>query len=164
MNEIKKMLSFLSIILVMVFMFTSCKESSIASEIVASGIIVNFEGCKEFNTSPGVLAYQIEKNKECIEYEYNSRNTLYIKHINAGFNCCPGEIVADIDIENNEIIIIEKETNPSCYCQCLFDVNYKFIYIAPDVYTIKIIGPCHQQILQEYFVLTGLYIHGETCE
>ena len=52
-----------------------------------------------------------DSSLDCLEYRYENE-TLYIKHINAGFNCCPGEIVATISLEGDTLLIEEAETEP----------------------------------------------------
>jgi len=87
------------------------------------GSMVSYTGClKSVDT--------IESNWDCIEYEYNGGNLLTLKHVNAGFNCCP-VIGVDISVEDNLIMIVESETYDSlgpCYCLCLFDLDLIKIY------------------------------------
>ena len=53
------------------------------------------------------------KQNDCIEYQYDGIDTLILNHINAGFNCCPGKIIFNINITGNTITITEKETERS---------------------------------------------------
>ena len=105
------------------------------------GIVVDYAGCKTFNGegSANVLAnLNHDQSQDCIEYNYNGNGILQIQHVNAGFNCCPGKIVANIQIENNSIVIKEQETEALCLCLCLFDVNYKIENLKPGKYQLKI--------------------------
>jgi hypothetical protein len=60
---------------------------------------------------------------DCIKYAYLN-GTLYIKHINAAFNCCPGKTSADAVITDSLIIVEEKSALNDCDCMCLFDLEY----------------------------------------
>jgi len=119
------------------FVLQSCK--SIDS---SQGYLVNFSGCKAF--AHQVLGEQqllTDPSKECIQYKYNNDQTLDITHINAGFNCCPGEITADISINGSTITIIESEKEAGCLCNCLFDIRYQITNLSPGTYKIEIISP-----------------------
>lgn len=121
----------------------SCKQNeSIIPQPEAS--LVSYQGCKSF-TQGRIASTQFslfhDQSQDCVEYQYYGDGVLEIQHINAGFNCCPGEIVAAIDISDNVILIEESETESGCYCLCLFDVNYRIEGLRPGKYTIKIIEP-----------------------
>lgn len=104
------------------------------------GILVNYEGCKEFQK--GTAIESTPPDQDCIEYQYDGVSVLLLKHVNAGFNCCPDEILADITIEDNVITIEENESLESggCDCLCLFDVDYQINNLPPGEYTIRING------------------------
>lgn len=78
--------------------------------------------------------------KECIEYSYKNQ-TLRINHINAAYNCCPDDIIAQIKIHATLLEIAEDDvlTTP-CKCLCLYDVPHKITPLPPAVYTIAISG------------------------
>jgi len=105
-----------------------------------TGVIVNYDGCKEF--AKGTPGDDTPPDQDCIEYQYDGVSVLLLKHVNAGFNCCPDEILADITIEDNVITIEEDESLESggCYCLCLFDVDYQISNLPPGEYTIRING------------------------
>ena len=78
----------------------------------------------------------------CIEYTYNSESkTLILKHINAGFNCCPGKISFDATFSNDTLIIEESETSSLCDCSCLYDLEMEFKNFTDQNFQIKIIEP-----------------------
>lgn len=78
----------------------------------------------------------------CIEYTYNSESkTLILKHINAGFNCCPGKISFDATFSNDTLIIEESETSSLCNCNCLYDLEMEFKNFTDQNFQIKIIEP-----------------------
>ncbi len=103
-----------------------------------SGKLVDFQGCKtskQAGSFPGVGSDQ-----DCVRYSYDSEGNLRLDHINAGFNCCPGDITADISIRNDTIFIAEAESDPACRCLCLFDVSYLIENLSPGEYYIRITG------------------------
>jgi hypothetical protein len=103
-------------------------------------ILTNYTGCKGI---PKVNATDsISSDQDCIEYYYDGEGVLELKHINAGFNCCPDELLADISVEGNIINIEERESlsNP-CHCLCLFDLELKIINLEPGEYVISVIEP-----------------------
>ena len=99
-----------------------------------TGTLVNYTGCKEFYNSSA------PPTQDCIEYRYDGENVLFLKHVNAGFNCCPDELMANITIENNLITIVENESLVSggCDCLCLFDVYYELRNLTPGEYTLRV--------------------------
>ena len=66
-----------------------------------------------------------DDSKEIIEYSVLHKGYLYINHRNVFFNCCPGTIGADIQVEDNKIIIGEYETEDECDCVCPYDLGYE---------------------------------------
>jgi hypothetical protein len=119
----------------------TCKKSD--TQLIPAGALLQSNGCKKFmGNTPGVLDEFTQEGKNgCIEYQYNGANTLILRHINAGFNCCPGEITADIKFSGKVITINEMEAEQACDCLCLFDLDYEIINLAPGEYTIRIIEP-----------------------
>ncbi len=96
---------------------------------------VQLTDCKTFGLAdPG-------DNEECAQWSYDGESVLSIAHINAAFNCCPGEISFDIDISDNVITVTENKEDQGCDCICVFDVSYDVIGIEPGSYTIIIDGP-----------------------
>lgn len=116
-----------------------CKKSS---EIAPTGALLRYNGCKQFlvNASGQLDGFAPGENEDCIEYQYNGRDTLTLKHINGGFNCEPGEITADIVLNGNVITITERESQQAADCLCLFDLEYEIINLPPGEYTIRVIG------------------------
>jgi len=63
----------------------SCRDSQV-DELLPSGTLDEYQGCKEWTT--GIeTGTDAANNQDCIEYAYDGR-TLILKHVNAGFNCC----------------------------------------------------------------------------
>lgn len=77
-------------------------------------------GCKGNNTRA-----EDEGRVECLEYYVIHEGFLYLNHQNVLFNCCPGELGADISVDDNSIIINEHETEQGCKCICTYDLSYE---------------------------------------
>lgn len=120
---------------------SGCKKSA-DGQLTPNGALLQSNGCKQFVTNASGLVddYVPGPEEDCIEYQYNGTGTLVLRHINAGFNCCPGEIRADIEFNGNVITITEKEVEQGCDCLCLFDLDYEIINLAPGEYTLRVIG------------------------
>lgn len=121
----------------LVLILTGCKNRD---EPVAEAVgqLLNYEGCKSSPAGdPSALA---AARQDCLDYSYDGA-TLRLKHVNAGFNCCPGEISAVIRVAKNAIIIKESEAMAGCYCKCLFDIDYLIENLFPGQYTIQVDEP-----------------------
>jgi hypothetical protein len=104
-----------------------------------SGNLVNIIDCFERGE------VRVPPEEDCVEYNYDGTSTLLIRHINAGFNCCPLEIYSDINIAAGDIVIQEYETFDTlgpCACLCLYEVYYQIDNLPPGEYTIEIQGQC----------------------
>ncbi|MEW6368010.1 MAG: hypothetical protein AB1714_25570 [Acidobacteriota bacterium] len=101
------------------------------------GAMVNHTDCKTLSQLPRAAA----ASQDCLVWQYNGQDSLQINHVNAGFNCCPGELTADITVENKVITIREKEREAGCSCLCLFDLTYKFENLEPGPYRIQVVEP-----------------------
>jgi hypothetical protein len=115
-----------------------CRDSRVGDSD-PSASLVDYQGCKEW-TAGYESRNGVAKNQDCVEYDYDGR-TLILRHVNAGFNCCPGEILADIQITGNLITITENEREAGCYCQCLFDLEFRIENLDPGEVTIRIYEP-----------------------
>ena len=92
-------------------------------------------GCKSFADKSDTTT------EDCISWTYDGQSVLSIHHINAAFNCCPGELSFDIDVAGGIITVTEIEDDQGCDCICLFDVDYDIVGILPGEYTIVIVEP-----------------------
>ena len=119
-----------------------CKKSADA-QLVPTGTLLQANGCKEFlvNATGQMDGYVPGPHEDCLEYQYNGTDTFTLRHINGGFNCGPGEIMADIEFNGNVITITERESQQAAAdCLCLFDLDYEIINLVPGEYTLRVIG------------------------
>ncbi|MFA6128061.1 MAG: hypothetical protein WC699_12200 [Bacteroidales bacterium] len=80
-------------------------------------------------------------DKDCIQYSWESGDSLAIKHVNAAFNCCPEGFRADVKVEGDTIIITENENSALCDCNCLYDLTYKISGIDKKTWWIRVEEP-----------------------
>ncbi len=130
-------------ILFIAFIIFSCKDNETTANDddangVPYGIITDTSGCKSFFDT----TRNIPKTNECVKVNYSSQDEiLQLIHVNAGFNCCPGVISAEINIEDGVISFFEKQSQAGCRCNCLYDVEYELRNVEPGEYEFIIVGP-----------------------
>ncbi len=106
--------------------------------LTPTAALVSQSGCKAYRAPVGSAP---SPSPDCFNYRLEDGHTLLIKHINAAFNCCPGDITADISFANDTITILERESQPGCHCLCLYDLGYRIENIGTGTYTIVFIEP-----------------------
>lgn len=128
------------VLMIITYIISGCEKTSIQNNGKPTGNLIKYSDCK--NTVTGILSDTTPNNLDCIEYSYNNLNgILKLNHINAGFNCCPGKITADISINNDAIIINEKEQEAGCHCDCLFDIEYQFNNLQSLTFKLIVVEP-----------------------
>lgn len=84
----------------------------------------------------------IPESQSCIEYAFDKdAGKLILKHIHAGFNCCPESLWCTVGYRNDTIIIEEFEKQMGCKCNCLYDLDLEVEGIEPGKYQLQIIEP-----------------------
>ncbi len=117
----------------------SCEEGE---QTVAglSGKLTAHTGCKGFKSTASDSV--TPDTLSCVEYTFDEAdNKLIIKHINAGFNCCPESLYCNIELKNDTIYIHEHETDGLCDCLCLFDLDIEIIGVEAKKYQLVFIEP-----------------------
>lgn len=124
------------LMLLMILWAVSCSKSN---EHI-SGSLVSHSDCKSGEKSS--LTTGPADTLSCVEYHYLPESkTLKVNHLNAGFNCCPGELSCHVSLENGKLTISEAEEAPQCSCMCLFDLNIEIPDLEPGIYTLRLIEP-----------------------
>jgi hypothetical protein len=130
---------FLAAITLLLIVFSCENETEKEKPGLISGRITNHTGCKALKSDGST---HLMDSLSCAEYSFNAAtNKLLLTHINAGFNCCPGTLSANITFSNDTIIIRESESDQLCNCNCLFDLDIEINGIEPKPYQIKFIEP-----------------------
>jgi hypothetical protein len=133
--------SFLAIFCI-AFSVSNCeKNKENTNQLTFTGKLISNSPCKSGLKSTG-LATGTPDSLSCIEYSFNgSENILSVKHINAGFNCCPDSLYCKVSLSSDTIIIQEFEKHPSCKCDCLFDLDIQITGVVAKKYQVKFIEP-----------------------
>ena len=147
-------------ILTLALLFASCSRDT---KSPVEGNVTSYTDCK--NMGEENLKATQDKDESCIEYNYDAKTQrLSLTHINTGFNCCPGELSAEIHLIESTIEIIESEKAPLCACNCLFDMDIEIKNVEPGVYFMKVVEPyCHDQEKLEFEIDLTSSTQGSHC-
>jgi hypothetical protein len=133
----KRIVQIILIVLTVAFIFSGCGKDEPAGEGQLNGKVVNSSDCKDNLKSAGD-----PDNLSCADYSFDEQNSLLkIKHINAGFNCCPKKLYCDVWLSNDTIYVQEFEEAALCRCNCLYDLDIEIKGVNPQKYQVKFIEP-----------------------
>jgi len=141
----KTLIYLVAIIVVFLFIIPGC-ENEHDKQLTLSGTLINNSACKSGSTS-AFETVSTPDTLSCIDYSFNDLdNKLTIKHINAGFNCCPESLYCNVSLIGDTIIITEQEAKAECRCNCLYDLDLVINGVDSKRYQIKVIEPyCGEQ-------------------
>ena len=138
----KPMIKTALIILIIGLILISCKkESDNNTQLTIDGQLINHSECKS-GLKSAAQTLEIPDSLSCVEYFFdNETNKLTLKHINAGFNCCPDSLYCIIELKEDTIQIQEFEKTTGCHCDCLYDLNIEIDGVIKNVYKIQFLEP-----------------------
>lgn len=124
---------------IIMILLGSCEKTEKKPVIIdGKAELLSFGTCKDVKSY--YATDSVQDNQSCIEFSF-ADSVLSLTHVNAGFNCCPGEITADFVFDGNTITITEHESLAECNCDCLYDLemqvgnlllgSYHLIFIEP---------------------------------
>lgn len=126
-------------VLLMPLVFFNCQKESIGEDSGPSDEITG--SLKDYSDCKGLRSNEVDSFTQ-IKYVYDAANQkLNIKHINAGFNCCPDKLSASFRLSNDTLYIMEKEGGPLCHCLCLYDLDLEISAVRKQTYVIHVIEP-----------------------
>ena len=106
---------------------------------------VSHSECKDFSQKSTSLVRDYGSDTSCLEYTFiPAEGKLVLKHINAGFNCCPGSLYCDTDVQGTTITLTEREEEALCDCLCLYDLDVVVSGISGKEYLIVVEEPYAQ--------------------
>lgn len=106
-----------------------------------TGQVISFTKCKNEYDS-GYSAVITPDSLSCIDYSFDKTNKkLTIKHINAGFNCCPESLFCNVSLAKDTIIVQELQKKNGCKCNCLYDLDIVLNGVQAEKYIIKFVEP-----------------------
>jgi hypothetical protein len=146
-----------------ILMLISCQQQKDVTYLGVSGTITNASECKGLRSPELIL--DTPDSISCVDYTYDdSSHKVTIKHINAGFNCCPGIISCEVSSGHDTIFIRESEQYQQCNCECLFDLDIELAGIYQNKYKVVFIEPYAEGQEQLIFEMDLAYvIAGEVC-
>ncbi len=118
----------ISTTIVFIFVFASCEKNQ--NESVFKLKNFTHGECKR-NNSKSV-------KKEYVKYQFAAGNYLNISHFNTVFNCCPGNLTVNTQLNNGIIKIYEKEEKQDCKCICPYDFTYTLGPLDFGRYIVKV--------------------------
>lgn len=81
-------------------------------------------------------------SQSCVEFVFERDNRkLILKHLNAGFNCCPESLWCTVVYRNDTIVVQEFEKNMGCKCNCLYNLDIEVDGIEPGNFVMQFIEP-----------------------
>ncbi|MCX6306498.1 MAG: hypothetical protein NT040_16160 [Bacteroidetes bacterium] len=114
------------------------KKEEEKNKVPLTGKLISVSACK--GKSYSMIADTVT-TLSCVKYTFEPGNgTVMMKHINAGFNCCP-EIACSIAVKGDTIIVQEIEKQGICGCLCLYDLDIELNDASQKCYQVKFIEP-----------------------
>ena len=122
---------------IVMFLVLFCENDN-HNQNITGGLVKN-SACK---SKSEVSNTGIPSDQSCITYAFEkSTGKLSVKHINAAFNCCPGDLTCTVKLSGDTIIIQESEEKAMCNCDCLFDLDIEATGVTSGKYQVKFVEP-----------------------
>jgi hypothetical protein len=137
------------------------ESDPIVANPAITGNLVSVDGCKS-----GFTKSVADRNMGCIQFHYDAAaQKLTLVHINAGFNCCPEEIKAEVAVEKGVIRITESQRGANCRCDCLFDLNILVENVPAASFTVVVDEPLRNEkdTPIEFSIDLSKEVEGEHC-
>ncbi len=85
---------------------------------------------------------EIPSSQSCVEFVFDQEaRKLSLKHLNAGFNCCPESLWCTVTYRNDTILVQELEKHVGCKCNCLYDLDIEIAGVESGKYQLRFIEP-----------------------
>ena len=125
----------------LIFILFSCENENGSQNLPELSVnLVHHSPCKGSKSTYQIA--DIPSSQSCLEYSYDAANkVLRLKHINAGFNCCPDSLYCHVAFNQDTIIISEFEESALCNCDCLFDLEFEVSGVEMQPCQLKLIEP-----------------------
>ena len=115
--------SLLTVSLIGLMIFSCEKNNDNDKQLKITGQLISNSTCKNGLKSSSQNV-ETPDSLSCVDYSFDKeKNKLTLKHINAGFNCCPDSLYCKIELKSDTILIQEFEKVADCRCNCLYDLD-----------------------------------------
>lgn len=127
----------------LILFLVGCEKTNPESHKNLAGEVLNYSSCKSGNSTS---KFKMDSDTlSCVNYTYHhDQKKLVLKHINAGFNCCPGDISCRFELVGDTIKVREFEELQQCSCNCLYDLDLEIDGIEDKSYILYFIEPYYQ--------------------
>jgi hypothetical protein len=133
--------SFLTASLIGLVIISCEKNDGNDKQFIISGQLISNSTCKN-DLKSSLQVVETSDSLSCVEFTFdNEKNKLTLKHINAGFNCCPDSLYCKIELKGDTILIQEFEKTAQCHCNCLYDLDINIHGVESKKYQIKFVEP-----------------------
>jgi hypothetical protein len=129
------------LIFFLVILFFSCTSDT--NDQTQMNLTIRLTGNPQCKGSKSAdISSVTSQSESCLEYAFDQDNRkLILKHVNAGFNCCPDSLWCEITYRNDTITIREFEKHQGCKCDCLYDLDIEVEGLEPGKYYIQLKEP-----------------------
>lgn len=96
-------------------------------------------GCKN-GTNEKAIDWNLFAGFECVVWAYDGADALELRHVNAVFNCCPGDpgMTGTVAFAEGVFTLTESDNGGMCNCVCPYDMIYQLTNVAPGAYTVVV--------------------------
>lgn len=134
------MKTILSILFLLSLLFSCTPEPENPTEMDLTIRLLGNPQCNGVKSDGRIV--RTPNSQSCVEYAFDQDNRkLMLKHLNAGFNCCPESLWFVVTYRNDSIVIQEFEKNTGCKCNCLYDLDIEVEGLEPGKYQLCLIEP-----------------------
>jgi hypothetical protein len=137
----KPKISNLLVVCLLAILVISCTEDTQQPKNL--DLSINLTGKSDCKSNKSAEINQAVTNSQsCIDYSFDqAAKKLTLKHINAGFNCCPGNISCIVSYRSDTIVIQEVEEKSQCNCDCIYDLDMVVDGVEAGKYQLRVIEP-----------------------
>ncbi len=141
--------------------FYGCEQDN--QELSLRAKVSSHSSCKVFKSYQPLT--EAGRDISAVTYRYVADSSkMVMRHINAGFNCCPETLSCTVGMAGDTIIIREMEEAAGCHCKCLFDLVMEIMDLEAGKYYVKIVEPyCGDQEKLHFSVDLESSPQGEFC-
>ena len=96
-------------------------------------------GCKN-GADQKAIDWNLFSGFECVTWSYDGTGALELRHINAVFNCCPGDpgMSGTVAFADGVFTLTESDNGGMCNCVCPYDMIYQLTNVAPGAYSVVV--------------------------
>ena len=96
-------------------------------------------GCKN-GADQKAINWDLFAGFECVVWAYDGVGALELRHVNAVFNCCPGDagMIGTVAFAEGVFTLTESDSGGMCNCVCPYDMIYQMTNVVPGAYSVVV--------------------------